>query len=654
MKKTEYKSLKQLFPFIGIGVLYYILSMPDLAFKFPDGYSELRFTGLVTAAVGMLFGCPGALACALGNLAGDLRSGLDIYCVFGFLGNFSMAWLPYKLWHTLFLGKGQSPRYLDSPGTILKFVLISLLSGCISVGIIASAGHILGGYVYGRFFLPVALQYYNLSILGGMLIFHICTVRFHMVPHIPVAVYRQQYRKNRYVTELVLGAAAGVLAVVLAVLTWNPGYQNDTLVSVLCMLFLTLSVILAVLPMRRSNNKKQNEDIGASEGTSVVYRPVSGLAAHFILLFLIILCAVTVYFTTSTFHMLYKDLSYVQLNGTHMNVLWIRVFINVAVAATILISILSAVLYFVQKNVIEPAGKVTEYAAGFVTDQELSKERLILRKTNTELDTLSMSVDCMAENIRGFVEDIRLRTMKEERLAAELSVARNIQLGMLPGQWTGTGFDLVPYIKPAKEVGGDFYHFVQLDENRVFVCIADVSGKDISAAMFMVQAKTLIDASCALPPNEMFKRVNDVLSKNNQAMMFVTAFAAILDRKERTMIYANAGHNPPICYCDGKVEWLSQEADFVLGPVGNMEYRLYAVEYKENFKLFIYTDGVNEAESAGKDFFGDDRLFECLKETFNSNESSKAAVAKLAANLAEFTKGAEQSDDITMLALAAE
>lgn len=652
MKKTANDLLKKVVPLIGIGVLYYILSMPNLAFKFPDGYSELRFTGLITAASGLLYGFPGALACALGNLAIDLYSGFDIYCVFGFIGNFSMAWFPYKLWHTLFLGKGKSPRYLDSPASFFKFVFISVLSACISVGIIASAGHILGGYIYGRFFLPVALQYYNLSILGGMLIFHICTIQFHIVPHIPEAVYQQSSRGNRYVPDAVLGVLAAGLSAILAALTWNSEYRKEPVVMVLCVLFLIVSAILGILPMRRTRHKKCTESTECTEDEPVVYHPVSGLVAHFILLFLIILCAVTIYFTAASFNMLYTDLTHVQHDGTHISVLWIRVFVNAAVAGTILINILSAVLYIIQKNVIKPAGIVAEYAAGFVADQGLSKERLILRKTNTELDNLSMAVDHMAENIRGFVEDIRLRTMKEERMSAELSVARNIQQGMLPGKWTGTGFDLVPYIKPAREVGGDFYHFVQLDENRVFVCIADVSGKDISAAMFMVEAKTLIDASCTLPPNEMFTRVNDILSKNNQAMMFVTAFAAIIDRKEKTMIYANAGHNPPICCCDGRVEWLSQEADFVLGPVENVEYQLCTVEYRETFKLFIYTDGVNEAEGAGKEFFGDDRLFRCIEETFKSDASSKEVVEKLETSIMEFTKGTEQSDDITILALA--
>lgn len=647
LKKTAYKGVKKVWTFVAIGVLCYILSMPNLTFTFPDGFSEIRFTGLIAVVVGLLYGFPGALACALGNLARDLYTGIDMYCVFGFLGNFSMAWFPYKLWHTLFLGKDKSLRYLDSPGAFLKFVFISLLSGCISVGIIASSGLILGGIVYGKFFLPVALQYYNLSISGGMLIFHICTVQFHMVPHIPEGVYQQQSRGNGYVVDAVLGVLAGGLSVVLAVLTWNPEYRKEPVVMVLCILFLAVSAMVAVLPMKHISNKKCSE-------SSVLYHPVSGLAAYFILLFLIILGAVISYYTISTFRMLYTDLSHIGYDVSRMSELWIRVFTNMAVAGTILINILSVILYIIQKNVIKPAVIVAEYAAGFVEDQELSKERLILRKTNTELDNLSMSVDHMAENIRGFVEDIRLRTMKEERLAAELSVARNIQQGMLPGKWTGTGFDLVPYIKPAKEVGGDFYHFVQLDENRVFVCIADVSGKDISAAMFMVQAKTLIDASCTLLPNEMFSRVNDVLSKNNQAMMFVTSFAAIIDRKEKTMLYANAGHNPPVCCCDGRVQWLNEEADFVLGPMENIEYHLCTVNYEEKFKLFIYTDGVNEAEGMGKEFFGNDRLFQCIVESFQSNVSSKETVTKLETNIMEFTKGTEQSDDITMLALVVE
>lgn len=648
MEKRAMAEWRKIGPFVGIGVLYFVLSLPNLAFRFADGYSELRFTSLISMPAGLLFGFPGALACALGNLVGDLISKFDVYCIFGFVGNFLMAWFPYKFWHIFFIGKNNTPRYLDSPRAVLKFVVIALLSGTISVGVIGVGGRLLGGYVYGTFYVPVVLQYYVLSVVWGMLIFHLCVVQAGIVPRVPKGAYQQEYQKTWRTPGFLLAVLAALLSSALSILTLAPKISEEFFVTVLCFLVIVLAVGLAIFPIRRSK---------ATEVSAPVYRPVKGLTARLVILFLCMLSVITTYFTICTFRVLYMDFLYALGGDGNMGLLWVRVLINAAVGATILIAILSIMLHIIQKSVIVPAGKVAEYASGFVENQALSQDRLILEKTGTELDDLSLAVNHMAQDIRDFVEDIKLRTVKEEKLAAELSVARNIQQGMLPGQWMGTGFDLAPYIKPAREVGGDFYHFLQLDENRVFVCIADVSGKDISAAMFMIQAKTLIDAHCHLPPNEMFTRVNAILSQRNQAMMFVTAFAAMIDRKEKTMQYANAGHNPPICCCDGEIRWLSEEADFVLGPIENIQYRLSQVRYTKAFKLFIYTDGVNEAENgAGGEtgFFGNDRLFTCIQEAYLKEYSCKDMVQTLETSIAEFTKGVQQSDDITMLALTVE
>lgn len=634
---------KKLGLYILIGLLYFILALPVAGLNFADGYSEIRFTGLLPMAAGMLCGFPGALACALGNFAGDLASGLDIYCVFGFAGNFLMAWLPYKLWHTLFFSKNHLPQYLGSPGSIFKFVLISIVSCCGSVGVIAAGGQLLRGFSFGGFFLPVSLQYYDFSLLGGMLIFQICLTVFHLTPHIPKKAYSRIYHPKRYIIDYLLAGILVAASCALAVITAGAEIKSSPAITALCLLIMASSAALACLPMARDKECAENKNAHLFS---------TGLQAQFVTIFLLILCLILVIVTTASFRLLYMDFK--TLTGGEGNILLLplRVMGTVAIVGTFFIIVLPMLLRAIQRKVVDPIGAAAAYTGRFVEGGELEDEPLVFEKAGNEIDDLGGSINVMADNIRSFIEDIRLRTVKEEKLAAELNVARNIQQGLLPDTWTGTGFDLAPYIKPAKEVGGDFYHFSQLDEDRVFVCIADVSGKDISAAMFMVQAKTLMEASCQLPPDQMLTKVNDTLSASNQAMMFVTVFAAVLDKKTRRMTYANAGHNPPVCFNDGQVLWLDQETDFVLGPMEGTNYQQHTLDMAEDFKLFIYTDGVNEAENAKHEFFGNDRLFARVGHFMKEGYSCEQLVNELSQELETFAKGAQQSDDITMLAVS--
>lgn len=629
--------------YIAIGVLYFILALPFLKNNYLDEYSQIRLTSLIPMAAGLLCGFPGALACALGNLAGDIYSGLDIYCIFGFIGNFFMAWFPYKLWHTLFLGKSSSLQYLGTPASIFKFVSISIITGCASAGTIAAGGHLLGGFSFGSFFLPVALQYYDYSLLGGMLICQLCLTVFHVKPHIPEKVYEYSCETKYYIVDYILAGVIVLASCILALLTHNKEISANPVITALCFVVLLFSVILGCLPMKRGSRKNTRRGDYSLE---------VGIGAQFITVFLLILSMILVSMAVVSIRILYVDFFAYPGGLSNVASLWIRVIITVAVAGTFFIIALPLLLYWIQRIVVRPVREAANYTRQFVTGGELNEEQLHFNRTGNELDQLGESINSMADNIRSFVDDIRLRTAKEEKMAAQLNIASSIQQGLLPGKWSGTGFDIAPFIKPAREVGGDFYHFSQLDEDRTFVCIADVSGKDISAAMFMVQAKILIEENCALAPEQMMSRVNNTLSKSNQALMFVTVFAAVLDRKEKCMTYVNAGHNPPICLNHGKVFWLADEPDFVLGPMEGLEFKQHRLEMGEDFKLFIYTDGVNEAEGAGGEQFGNDRTFDTVKKALHLGGTCQDVLQSIEAAVFQFTEDSEQSDDITMLAVS--
>ena len=204
----------------------------------------------------------------------------------------------------------------------------------------------------------------------------------------------------------------------------------------------------------------------------------------------------------------------------------------------------------------------------------------------------------------------------------------------------------------AKEVGGDFYDFYKLNDNTLAFLAADVSGKGIPAAMFMMTAKTIIKdlAERGLPVNEVFTKANEKLCENNESGMFVTAWMGILDLETGALQFANAGHNPPLLKrADGSFEYLKTRAGFVLAGMEGIRYRVGELTLSPGDRLFLYTDGVPEATDSDNKLYGEDRLLSFMNE--NSNVSATSLLPALKANIDEFVGEAPQFDDITMLML---
>jgi sigma-B regulation protein RsbU (phosphoserine phosphatase) len=213
-------------------------------------------------------------------------------------------------------------------------------------------------------------------------------------------------------------------------------------------------------------------------------------------------------------------------------------------------------------------------------------------------------------------------------------------------------FDIYGYMLPAKEVGGDCYDFFLIGEHQLAVVIADVSGKGVPAALFMVIAKTLIknNAQIGKSPKEVFETVNDLLCENNEAQMFVTAFMGVWDMKSGTFTYVNAGHNPPLIKRAGSdYEWLSAKPGFVLAGMEGMAYKQEVITLNEGDMLCLYTDGVTEAVNPQNELFTDPRLLESANR--HKDVDMNEFIAHIKAEIDIFADGAEQSDDITMLIL---
>lgn len=249
----------------------------------------------------------------------------------------------------------------------------------------------------------------------------------------------------------------------------------------------------------------------------------------------------------------------------------------------------------------------------------------------------------------------------EARIEADLSIAKSIQTSALPRMFPPfpdkTEFELFASMNAAKEVGGDFYDFYLLNDSTLGFLIADVSGKSIPGAMFMMTAKTVIKslAESGLSPAQVFTQANNKLCEGNEAEMFVTAWLGYLDLKTGLVNAANAGHNPPVLIHNGKAEYLKLRPGFVLAGMEGIKYKEQEIRLEKGDMLYLYTDGVTEAMNNSEDLYGEERLKELLSfgdevpEPSEKNGIAEPVCEKVLDDVSEFTDGAEQSDDITML-----
>lgn len=277
-------------------------------------------------------------------------------------------------------------------------------------------------------------------------------------------------------------------------------------------------------------------------------------------------------------------------------------------------------------------------------------------KTGDEIESLSNAFSQMTINLQQYIENLAEVTADKERIGAELNVATKIQASMLPCIFPAfperEEFDIYASMLPAKEVGGDFYDFFLIDENNLCVVMADVSGKGVPAALFMVIAKTLIknNAQLGKSPKEVFEMVNNLLCENNEAGMFVTAFMGYLEIATGKFTYINAGHNIPLIKrSGGDYDWLPTRPGFILAAMEDMFYTTDEIMLSKGDTLFMYTDGVTEANNPEFELYSDPRLLETA--SIYKDCPLKEFLVSIKRDIDKFANGAMQADDITMLAL---
>ena len=312
-----------------------------------------------------------------------------------------------------------------------------------------------------------------------------------------------------------------------------------------------------------------------------------------------------------------------------------------------------AVSVALSRQIVQPIRQLTEKVSAMQGD-DLDFEWDL--NTGDETQLLAESFGSLTHRMKEYIQDIETITAERERISTELSVATRIQTSMLPTSFppfpNRSDFDIYASMDPAREVGGDFYDFFLIDEDHLCMVIADVSGKGVPAALFMMASKIILQ-SCAMlgqSPAEILAKTNDAICSNNNEDMFVTVWVGVLELSTGKLTAANAGHEYPVFRKpDGLFEILKDQHGFVLGGMGGLSYTEYRLQMDPGAKLFLYTDGLPEAmkNDASGSMFGLDRMLEVLNR--DAGADPEEILRQMRGALEDFVQDAEQFDDLTMM-----
>lgn len=325
----------------------------------------------------------------------------------------------------------------------------------------------------------------------------------------------------------------------------------------------------------------------------------------------------------------------------------ITMYVIIFIEIIVFTSLFVVIFLLIKKVIVKNIDKINNSLAK-ITDGNL--DVTVNVRSNEEFAVLSDDINSTVDTLKRYIKEA------DERIDKELEFARQIQHSALPSVFppypNRTDFDIYAQMHTAKEVGGDFYDFYLLGKDKLAFLIADVSGKGIPAAMFMMTAKTLIKSlvESGIDASEAFTRANNKLCENNEAGMFVTAWLGILDLNTGLLKYVNAGHNPPLIKRNRTYfEYICSKPNFILAGMENIKYKANEIQLSPGDEVFLYTDGVTEANNITYELFGEDRLLESINEKKSLNV--KQLCNKVKNDVDRFVGNALQSDDITMLAV---
>ncbi len=599
--------------------------------------SELGPVSALPPTLGLMFGPWGAAGAAIGYMASDIMAGYppEIYIISFFI-QFLYGYIPYKLWYTLSRGETTSLPRLDTVKHLIKFVIIMFINAAVMAGLLGFLMDGLGLYdLVSVTTLIFAVNNFDFSIMFGTLI--IIAANFYGISmYKPKIVKKTRIKPKLFDIIAIIAVITGIINGVYSIFT-EPNIYGFFAGAI------SYSLVLVYIfrPVTKEIKEKTTEiKISLTEKLIIIFIIIGAIIA--------ILTGIRSLFTISV-------VGEVQF--------WESIYLNITLVLSVFYIASIGFLWYIEKNITTPIESISDIVKHYVRDSKgIRNSNQIISHCEqyaaqgSEVGILATSFQKMIMDLEVYMKNLKNVTAEKERINAELNIAKKIQADMLPRKFPAfpdrNEFDVYAMNVPAKQVGGDFYDFFLIDENHLAIVIADVSGKGVPAALFMVIAKTLIKnhAQLGKSPAEVFTTVNNQLYEGNDENMFVTAWMGILEIKTGKFTYVNAGHNPPMLKHAGKgYDWLKSKAGFVLAGMENINYHQNEINLEPGDRVYLYTDGVTEAVNHDNELFGDSRLLKVMNNKKDSNLTELLSYVKEEIDI--FAGNKEQFDDITMLAI---
>lgn len=631
-------------------VVFFAIALPFRSlFNLLPGVTEIRPANMVPIVFGIPFGPAAAWGIAIGNLISDLLSGSSAFiCITGFIINFFYTYIPYKLWYTLRIGKEPiHPVRMNTVQEIVKYIVVVLIDSLITTVSLSLVFEAAGFQSFSSSFPLLFFNNFDFAIILGIpaLSFWNRTRLGSVVPE-----YQENTKLQRYARWLdlpliiivVMGASYFLYSHLQGGMVMNRSLAG----GLLCVAVAGLLIYV----FRPAEKTEPLPDRRESVKISIKAKVTIG--------FLLV---------TMIFLILLGVVSYTALKvGGELNRLeiWNFIYLVLGITINLLYGIAILFLWYVERNITTPVERLSDLTEMYARQEHKHEESLgksLQQLADTipqgdEIGALAVSFRNMVGELDEYMVNLAAVTADKERIATELNVATQIQASMLPCIFPAfpgrKEFDVYATMTPAKEVGGDFYDFFLVDEDHLALVMADVSGKGVPAALFMVIAKTLLKnaAQTGLSPKVVLEKVNRQLCENNEAEMFVTVWIGILEISTGRLTASNAGHEyPAIRRQNGKFELYKDKHGFVLAAMEDICYGEYEIDLRVGDTLFVYTDGVAEATNAENTLYGTERMLAALSQ--NEGADPEELLRNVKKDIDVFVGKASQFDDITMLAL---
>ncbi|MBE6489183.1 MAG: serine/threonine protein phosphatase [Methanosphaera stadtmanae] len=579
---------------------------------------------------GLFFGPYGSLGAAVGNFFCDIIRGYSVNSsITSLITSFLISYLAFKLWYTKKSDKFliTRPRLNNSRSLVYLMILImecGFLYSVLTMNEIGLFYHNSVGlniYIGLRYF----VNFINFALIFSIICILIC--RFKDFSYKP-EISEKSDKNYRILHHIILIFA--VVNILIDIVSSKP---------IVTLILIVLMIILLIVYIRKP----------IKEINTINYIPIpERITNYFIILTIFVLLIDMLLILSPVDSFIFQILYDISANQQYLIALMLLDGVSILFFIPALI-----LLTYMEGKVINPIKSFSHIESFIKKDKRIESEGILevyseYIEQDDEIGILSRSYTKLIKNNNEYIDNLKELESEKQRIKAELNIAHNIQQTTLPLKAIDNEYIYVNgYCKPAKEVGGDFYDFYEIDDDNTILIIGDASGKGVPAAIFTILTQTSIKILLKneLNPANVLYDVNNQICEDNPEMMFITLFLAIYNNKTHKLTYANAGHNPPIIKKETGYEFLEVDSEIVMGIMEEYTYTNHEVQVDDKF--ILYTDGVTDAQNSQNELYGEERLINCL----NNITDNDNIINGLITDIRKHRKDEEQFDDATILTL---